>query len=85
MRRTPLFPQVDSLRKALQEVGKAYANRAAKAPTKAAAVEAAEEGTDMLSKVAWQLRGRAFWRRPGLRWAAAQSQDPAGRSSCFSF
>lgn len=44
-------PQVDALRKAVQEVGKAYANRAAKAGSKRDAAAAAEEGVEMMQKV----------------------------------
>ncbi|KIY96994.1 hypothetical protein MNEG_10969 [Monoraphidium neglectum] len=42
---------VDSLRKAVQEVGKAYANKAAKAGSKREAAAAAEEGAEMMQKV----------------------------------
>jgi GTP1/Obg family GTP-binding protein len=43
--------QVDALRKAIQEVGKAYANRAAKAANKREATLAADEGAEMMQKI----------------------------------
>lgn len=55
-------PQVAALRKGVQEVGKAYANRAAKAATKRDAAAAAEEGAEMLQKVV----GRGAGRRRGV-------------------
>lgn len=43
--------QVDSLRKALQQAGKDYANRASKAPNKRAATAVAEEGSQQLQQM----------------------------------
>jgi nucleolar GTP-binding protein len=42
---------VDSLRKALQQAGKDYANRASKAPNKRAATAVAEEGSQQLQQM----------------------------------
>ena len=43
--------QVDALRRALQETGKSFANRAAKAPNKKSATAVAEEGCTTLQQI----------------------------------
>jgi len=61
----PSTHQVDSLRKAIQEVGKAYANRAAKAGNKKEATAVAEEGVEMMQKVGGGGGGQGWLREGG--------------------